>query len=50
MKATGQKLKKLKTRQVYGFKKDTFSFIGNGDPTTIATTTMTHIMVNAVMQ
>jgi hypothetical protein len=50
MKATGQKLKKLKTRQVYGFKKDTFSFNGGGDPTTVMTTTLTHIMVNPVMQ
>jgi hypothetical protein len=45
MKATGQKLKKLKTRQVYGFKKDLFSFGGNMETTTLVTT---HIVVNAV--
>jgi hypothetical protein len=28
MKATGQKLKKLKTRQVYGFKKDQVALVG----------------------
>jgi hypothetical protein len=40
MKATTQKLKKLKTTQVYGFKKDNFSnpkFIA--DPTLTYTTT-----------
>jgi hypothetical protein len=28
MKPTGQKLKKLKTKQVYGFKKEQFSILG----------------------
>ena len=49
MKSTGQKLKKLKTRQVYGFKKEHFiGGINNGDPT-LTTTTITHIMVNGAM-
>jgi hypothetical protein len=43
MKATAQKLKKLKTRQVYGFKKNQFSG-ANGDPT-VSVTTTTGIMV-----
>jgi hypothetical protein len=50
MKASGQKLKKLKTKQVYGFKKDLFHIGGMADTTTVQTTTITHIMVNAVMQ
>jgi len=50
MKATGQKLKKLKTRQVYGFKKDNFNIGGMADTTTLQTTTITHIMVNPLMQ
>jgi hypothetical protein len=39
MKATAQKLRKLKTRQVYGFKKDQF-IVGNygGETTTTYTT------------
>jgi hypothetical protein len=44
MKAATQKLKKLKTKQVYGFKKDNFSnpkFIA--DPTTTYTT---HVIGN----
>jgi hypothetical protein len=39
MKATAQKLKKLKVKQVYGFKKDNFGSVGlMADPTTILTT------------
>jgi len=37
MKATTQKLKKLKTKQVYGFKKDNF-----GNPKFIADPTVTY--------
>jgi len=44
MKATGQKLKKLKTRQVYGFKKELFNSWGIFETTTLAPTT-THIVV-----
>lgn len=44
MKATTQKLKKLKTKQVYGFKKDIDKSSFIGDPTTITTTT--HIIIN----
>jgi hypothetical protein len=33
MKAAEQKLKKFKTRQVYGFKKETTSEAGRIDPT-----------------
>jgi len=33
MKAAGQKLRKLKTKQVYSFKKETQSNGGNFDPT-----------------
>jgi len=44
MKATSQKLKKLKTRQVYGFKKNQFNG-PNGDPT-YTVTTSTGIMVS----
>ncbi|MDR3696105.1 hypothetical protein [Mucilaginibacter sp.] len=46
MKSTGQKLKKLKTRQVYGFKKELVSIGGITDTTTIVT--YTHMMMNAV--
>jgi hypothetical protein len=50
MKSTGQKLKKLKTRQVYGFKKDQFiTGDQNGDPTTITTMTTSHIILNGVV-
>jgi hypothetical protein len=50
MKATGQKLKKLRTRQVYGFKKDHFTGGDNGgDPTTITTSTVTGLMLNSAM-
>lgn len=37
MKATTPKLKKLKTKQVYGFKKDNFS-----NPALIADPTLTY--------
>ncbi|WP_158996384.1 hypothetical protein [Mucilaginibacter sp. L196] len=51
MKATLQKLKKLKTKQVYGFKKDNFGGMNVGnDPTTnttIITTTMTQVIYRA---
>jgi len=45
MKATGQKLKKLKTRQVYGFKKHTL-YVDNTniDPTTITIIAVTHMV------
>ena len=46
MKAIGQKLKKLKTRQVYGFKKDHLSAGVMGDPTTLTTLSSSHIMLN----
>lgn len=47
MKASGQKLKKLKTKQVYGFKKDYFGGGGgNGDPTILVTTTISAIITN----
>jgi hypothetical protein len=49
MKSTGQKLKKLKTRQVYGFKKDQFTVGENGDPTTITFTTVTHLALNVAI-
>lgn len=43
MKATTQKLKKLKTKQVYGFKKNDFDKSGFiGDPTTLTT----HVIIN----
>jgi hypothetical protein len=50
MKSSGQKLKKLKTRRVYGFKRDQF-IIGdqNGDPTTLTTITTSHIILNGVV-
>jgi len=35
MKATGQKMLKLKTKQVYAFKKENQSNGANLDPTTI---------------
>ena len=39
MKATSQKLKKLKVKQIYGFKKDNFGNAGlMAEPTTITTT------------
>ena len=45
MKATTQKLKKLKTKQVYGFKKDDFDKSGFvGDPTILMTTT--NVIIN----
>ncbi len=49
MKASGQKLKKLKTRQVYGFKKDQFngSFY-NLETTTVTATTVTNLALNQV--
>ncbi|WP_461452127.1 hypothetical protein [Mucilaginibacter sp.] len=37
MKATSQKLKKFKVKQVYGFKKDNFSNIGLNETTTVTT-------------
>jgi hypothetical protein len=40
MKASGQKLKKVKTRQVYGFKKEQ-SIVGYFGGETTATTTTT---------
>jgi len=43
MKAAGQKLKKLKTRQVYGFKKDRLFTGGDIDPTGVTTLTLTHL-------
>jgi len=46
MKATGQKLKKLKTKQVYGFKKYSFNDNHVGDPTTITTITVTNMLLN----
>jgi len=40
MKAATQKLKKLKTKQVYGFKKNNFDKSGFiGDPTILTATT-----------
>lgn len=48
MKTTGQKLKKLRTRQVYGFKKNLYNDTGMGDPTTITTITVTNMALNAV--
>jgi hypothetical protein len=49
METTGRKLKKLRTKQVYGFKKSPFSGGGGnpiGDPTTITTITVTNIALN----
>ncbi|WP_259068127.1 hypothetical protein HDF24_17695 [Mucilaginibacter sp. X4EP1] len=50
MKTTGFKLKKLKTKQVYGFKKDQYAadFSGDGDPTLTTTVTVTHIALNGI--
>jgi len=50
MKTTGFKLKKLKTKQVYGFKKDQYAadFCGEGDPTLTTTITVTHIALNGI--
>ena len=48
MKATGQKLKKLKTRQVYGFKKDQFIIGAMADPTLTTTTVSSHVILNAL--
>jgi hypothetical protein len=46
MKAAGQKLKKIKTRCVYGFKKDQFGIGGiGGDPTTQTSVMTTSIHV-----
>ncbi|WP_179413275.1 hypothetical protein HDF19_15760 [Mucilaginibacter sp. E4BP6] len=45
MKATTQKLKKLKTKQVYGFKKNDFDKSGFIADTTALTTT-THVIIN----
>jgi len=45
MKAATQKLKKLKTKQVYGFKKNDFDKSGFiGDPTALTATT--HVIIN----
>jgi hypothetical protein len=50
MKSTGQKLKKLKTRQVYGFRKDQlYGGFNNGDPTTLTLTTTTHLALNVAV-
>ncbi|BAU54948.1 hypothetical protein [Mucilaginibacter gotjawali] len=50
MKTTGKKLKTLKTRQVYGFKKELYSFWGNMETTTtVPTSTISHVMVNPAM-
>jgi hypothetical protein len=49
MKTAAQKLKKLKTRQVYGFKKNLYNVDTNiGDPTTITTLTVTNMVLNAI--
>lgn len=48
MKATGQKIKKLKTRQVYGFKKDQFIIGSMVDPTLTTTTGTSHVILNAL--
>jgi hypothetical protein len=47
MKATAQKLRKLKTKQVYGFKKESFNNGNNWDPT-LTTITSSQIMAVAV--
>ena len=50
MEATGRKLKKLRTKQVYGFKKYPFSGGGDspiGEPTIITTATLTHVVSNS---
>jgi len=44
MKATAQKIKKLRTRQVYGFKKNQFNG-ASGDPTYTSITTGSGVMV-----
>jgi hypothetical protein len=50
MKSTGQKLKKLKTRQVYGFRKDQLNGgYNNGDPTTLTTLTTSHVALNGAL-
>lgn len=48
MKATSQKLKKIKIKKVYGFKKDNFSNAGivNETTTVIPTSTVTHAVFN----
>lgn len=50
MKTTGFKLKKLKTKQVYGFKKDQYAadLSGDGDPTLTTAVTLTHIALNGI--
>lgn len=50
MKTTGFKLKKLKTKQVYGFKKDQYiaDLSGDGDPTVTTSATVTHIALNGI--
>jgi hypothetical protein len=45
MKATTQKLKKLKNKQVYGFKKNDFDKSDFIYDTTVLTTT-THVIIN----
>jgi hypothetical protein len=45
MKATTQKLKKLKTKQVYGFKKDNFNTTGNVGFETTGVTTSSNIII-----
>jgi hypothetical protein len=52
MKATAQKLKKFKTKQVYGFKKELSGSFVNGDPTITSSlcTTSSGIMVHAQVQ
>ncbi len=52
MEAIGRKLKKLRTKQVYGFKKYPFSGGeggggGNGDLTMTTLTTLTHVVSNS---
>jgi hypothetical protein len=46
MKTASQKLKKLKTKQVYGFKKDNFNNIVNGVEPTLTTLTGTGVVYN----
>jgi len=41
MKATGQKLKKLRTKQVYGFKKEAYGNPNSIDPTLTTSATCT---------
>jgi hypothetical protein len=47
MKSPVQKLKKLKTKQVYGFGKGILNNSGNGDPTLTSTACTTGIMLHA---